>query len=246
MILIVSGHSCQLKIVNPLTEKSERARLVAEKTHFIDTVFLQLPGINNEKSYKGAFWASELMLRTGDQAKKNLKYALTHFSIYSEDFKRSILQHIFTLYPTDFVRQTDSLILLELNEKRFAMMANYLIRQNIGSSENYIETMKQRFTDWEKNPILCGFATEHSTQLAISKGQIEDLVAFRKANKEPTIFVFVNKNRDLPGVAMIQNEQGEFLKENNDTLRIRLLACSITNLSGYLTNGNTPEGVFSM
>jgi len=246
ILLVILGCTSQPKILNTFTTKAERNRFVTEKTQFIDTVFLHSPALNNEKQYQGAFWATELMLLKNGKAKSNLKYALAHFSGYSENFRRSILQNIYTLYPSEFGSETDSLIALEHNEKLFAMMANYLIRNNNGSSDKYIKVMKVQFPDWQNNSILSGFTIEHSAQPQLSKDLINELIAYRKTKKEPTIFVFIHKDRDIPGEAIIQNEKGEFLKDKNDTLKIRLLARSITNMSGYLTNGNTPQGVLSL
>ena len=231
---------------NIFITKAERNRFVTEKGQFIDSVFLLNPNRNNEKNYQSAFWASELMLKKSTIAKQKLKYALTNFAIFSDNFKRSILQNIYTLYPSEFVAEMDSLVDLEHNKKRFAMIANYLIRQNQGSKQKYFQKLKRHFPDWEGNALLSGFVIEHSEQSKLTSEQIHDLIAFRKAKKVATIFVFVQQNRDLPGVAMIMDNNGDFLKDKNDTLKIKLLARSITNLSGYLTNGNTPQGVFSV
>ena len=236
----------QVEAQNLFVTKAERNRFVSEKVCFIDSVFSQVPDQNNEKKYQSAFWASELMLRKSIIAKEKLKYVLTNFAIFSDNFKRLVLQNIYTLYPSEFVTEIDSLVDLEYNEKRFAMMTNYLIRQNQDSEQKYFRKLKKHFPDWEGNPILNGFAIEHSIHSPLTYKQLNDLVAFRKAKRAITIFVFVQKNRDIPGFAMILNRNGVFLKDKNDTLKIKLLARSITNLPGYLTNGNTPQGVFSV
>jgi hypothetical protein len=236
----------QAEAQNLFVTKAERNRFVKEKVQFIDSVFSKVPDQNNEKKYQSAFWASELMLRKSTIGKEKLKYALKNFAGFSDSFKRSVLQNIFTLYPSKFVTEIDSLLDLEYNEKRFAMMSTYLIQQNPGSELNYFEKLKEHFPDWEGNAIFNGFAIEYSVQTILKNKQLDDLIAFRKAKRAATIFVFVQKNRDIPGIAMILNSDGNFLKDKNDTLKIRLLARSITNLPGYLTNGNTPQGVFSV
>ena len=238
--------SCQSKPSDPFTKKTERDRFVKEKTLFIDSVFLNLPDTANEKMFSGAFWASELMLRKSEKAMPILKYALNHFSLYSESFRRSLLQHIYTLYPESFHVEIDSLLVSEQNEKFFTMMASYLIKGSYGTPEKYLVMMKERFPDYQNNPILSGFVLENSDQKGVSKMMMDDLISFRKTKSEACVIVKVSKNRDLPGVAIILNRDGNFLKENGDILKIRMLARSITNLPGYLTNGNTPQGVLSM
>jgi len=247
LCLIFSLICCyQTEAQNHFVTKAERERFVTDKVRFIDSVFSQTPDRKNEAKYQSAFWASELMLRKSIVAEEKLKYTLINFNRFSDNFKQSVLQHIFTLYPTEFVNEIDSLIELERYEKRFVVMSNYLIRQNQGSERTYFEKLRKRFPDWKNNPILNGFAIEHSEQPTLTNKQLNDLTTFRKTKREATIFVFVQKNRDLPGIAMILDNKGNFLREENDTLKIRLLARSITYLPEYITNGNTPQGVFSV
>jgi len=239
-------YSCQPKVVDSFTTKAERERFVTEKTHFIDSVFSELPNPKNEKKYRNAFWASELMLIKSKKGQENISYAFNHFSGFSDSFKISLLQHIFTLYQNEFVSEMDSLISQEPDEKRFAIMANYLIRQDKLKKEIYLKLMYQKFTNWKENPILMAFYIDHSDNEILCKAKIDDLIKFRRNSNEASFYVFVHKNRDFPAELLIQNSKGEILKENGDTLRFKLLARSITNLSEYISNGNTPEGVYSV
>ncbi len=246
LLILGLGLFCQTKEENQFVKKNERSNFVKQKTAFIDSVFRQLPDSKNEKAYMSAFWATELMLRKSEKAKSNLNYALRNFSLFSDNFKRLILQNTYSLYPVEFVHEIDSLQNTEQNDKRFCIMSNYLIRENSVEIGKCIENMKHRFPAWNENPILTAFVIEHSYQQPLTNKQIEELITFRKAKKEATIFIFLKKDRDIPGIAMILDGNGNFLKVKNDTLKIRLLARSITNISGYITNGNTPTGVYSV
>lgn len=54
-------------------------------------------------------------------------------------------------------------------------------------------------------------------------------------------------DRDYKGIAIIRKPDGKFLRNADGTIfNIPQLARSITNLPTYLTNGNTPQGIFSM
>jgi hypothetical protein len=58
---------------------------------------------------------------------------------------------------------------------------------------------------------------------------------------------FQSTNRDEPGYLMIRNAKGKWrTDENNVPLKFPQLARSITNLPYYLTNGNTPQGLFKI
>lgn len=238
--------SCKKLITNSFTQKHERERFIIEKTHFIDSVFQYLPDSKNENKYQSAFWASELMLTKSVRDSANLSFACKHFTEYSDNFKRSLLQHIYTLYPYGFKKQLDSLIRLEQDAKRFAIMANYLIRIDARNIEFVTTLMIKNFKHWNENPILIAFSESQTTVQGLTKQQIDDLLTFSSKSKEASFFVFVNKNRDIPGYLIIQKKEGEVIVENGDTLKFRLLARSITNLPEYITNGNTPQGVYAV
>lgn len=246
LLTLILVCSCQPKVVDSFTTKAERARFVYKKTHFIDSVFSLLPNPKNEKEYQSAFWASELMMIKSLKAQESIKFGFNHFSSFSENFKRSLLQHVFTLYPKGFVHEIDSLILQDPDEKRFVMMANYLIRDDETRVEMLLKLMPEKFSDWKENPILMAFNINHTKNESLTKAKIDELIKFRSNSKEASFFVFVYKNRDIPGELMIQSAKGKMLQENGDTLRFKLLARSITNLPEYITNGNTPQGVYSV
>jgi hypothetical protein len=135
---------------------------------------------------------------------------------------------------------------LEQDAKCFAIMANYLIRIDTRNIEFATTLMIKNFKHWNENPILIAFSESQTAVHGLTKLQIDDLLTFRSKSKEASFFVFVNKNRDIPGYLIVQKKNGEVIVENGDTLKFRLLARSITNLPEYITNGNTPQGVYSV
>lgn len=61
------------------------------------------------------------------------------------------------------------------------------------------------------------------------------------------MFSIQRKNRDYPGMVVIRNKEGNFVRDTgNKIFSVPQLARSMSNLPGYLTNGNTPEGIFKM
>jgi hypothetical protein len=106
--------------------------------------------------------------------------------------------------------------------------------------------MNVKFLNWSENPIMKAFSESHTNVNELTKSQIADLIAFRSNSKEASFFVFVHKNRDIPGYLIVQNKYGKILTEKGDTLKFRVLARSITNMPEYISNGNTPQGVYSI
>jgi len=61
------------------------------------------------------------------------------------------------------------------------------------------------------------------------------------------LFSFQRKNRNYPGIVMLRDRNGNFITDSNGMyFSVPQLARSINNLPGYITNGNTPEGIFRM
>jgi hypothetical protein len=62
------------------------------------------------------------------------------------------------------------------------------------------------------------------------------------------VFSFQRKNRDYPGLVLVRKADGSFVRDSSSgfPFAVPQLARSINNLPGYITNGNTPEGIFRM
>jgi hypothetical protein len=64
---------------------------------------------------------------------------------------------------------------------------------------------------------------------------------------EIILYSFQRKNRDFAGVAILRNKEGKFIRDStNKIFNVSQLARSLSNLPGYITNGNTPQGIFRM
>lgn len=76
---------------------------------------------------------------------------------------------------------------------------------------------------------------------------LADLLSDSFLSNEIVLFSFQRKNRNYPGLAMVRTKSEIFLKdETGEFFSIPQLGRSISNMPGYLTNGNTPQGIFKM
>ena len=61
------------------------------------------------------------------------------------------------------------------------------------------------------------------------------------------VYSFQRKNRNYPGLVMVRSKDGKFIKNAaGKYFFVPQLARSCTNMPGYLTNGNTPQGIFKI
>ena len=76
---------------------------------------------------------------------------------------------------------------------------------------------------------------------------LSSLFAYQKKIGRQMIYSFQRWNRNYPGLAVIQNEDGTFARDSLRRLLVfRQLARSASNLPYFLTSGNTPQGIYSV
>jgi hypothetical protein len=61
------------------------------------------------------------------------------------------------------------------------------------------------------------------------------------------VFSLQRKNRNYPGIVIVRDSMGNFILDSvGNEFNVPQLARSITNMPGYITNGNTPQGIFKL
>lgn len=212
---------------------------------------LTLPlNIENEKHWMSAFWGMELILYKNSKSERALKQALNNYRNHTEEFNRAALEAAYTLYPREFIKQQDKILLQTKSAKHFAMAFNYLNRAN-PSVYNYYSFEKfaaKNFSDWKNNPILFMLHTKLLYEYKkINRPSLVDLLAHNFEENTYALFSLQRRNRDYPGLLIIRKLDGKFLRDDKGSIfNVSQLARAISNLPGYLTNGNTPQGIFSI
>ncbi len=76
---------------------------------------------------------------------------------------------------------------------------------------------------------------------------MKDILNHNFLEGKTIIYSLHRKNRTFPGITIIKKPNGEFVKtDSNAIFSVKQLALSVTNLPGYLSQGNTPQGIFSV
>jgi hypothetical protein len=82
---------------------------------------------------------------------------------------------------------------------------------------------------------------------AFTKKMISEILNKNFLPGQIVMYSFQRKNRDFPGMVLIRNASGNFITDSlGNYFHIPQLARSISNLPGYLSNGNTPQGIYKM
>ncbi len=211
---------------------------------------LQTPPENDstEVLWEKAFWGLEVSLFSPDSVFWKLKTAFNHYPKRSNSFQRSLWEAIYTLYPSQFEQEALRWLGQEDFPRTFAMLAVYL--HQIESSDrraNHIRAaLFRQFPEWKSNPILLSLYNYLKFK-PLRQSSIVELLAWQKTHGKKVIYSFQRLNRDFSGLVFVQNADGSLVKDSTGkVIMIQHLARSISNLPYFLTNGNAPQGVYSI
>ncbi len=223
-----------------LSKRSEfKSRLIH---HTIEFALSKNLSDSTESDWQGAFWAMGLARYRSQKTDVAMNQALADFDNRSDSFKRSLLEILYTLYEDEYITDIINISMRTTSNKLFAMCAIYLK----GYDNDLIARMVAKFPDWQSDPILYSLYQDLSGNV-YERPPLADLLRHDFSTKSPVVFSIQRPDRRYPGLLLIRLANGQFLKTENDSMfYIRQLALSSSNLPGYLANGNTPQGVFSM
>ncbi|MEO6820091.1 MAG: hypothetical protein ABI266_01385, partial [Ginsengibacter sp.] len=207
---------------------------------------------STESNWEDAFNAMEVFNYQSPFTFTKVRLAFDSIQIRSIDFQRSLIELAYTLYPKDFIPEAKSLLEKSINPKVFAMSGEYMIRQDrdSGTIQPIFRMLFEKFSDSVyKDPILNSLLHRlRPDNVNISKKEL--LASLLNKSFLPgkiVMYSFQRKNRDYPGMVIIRNAQGQIITDDKGVIfTVPQLARSISNLPYYLTNGNTPQGIYRM
>lgn len=213
---------------------------------------LQLSMKGNEIKWVSAFWAMELI-----RFKSDLTAAAIHTVLASpqQDFislQRAALEAAYALYGQEFKPKVTSVADSTRSAKVFAMATLYLLRGDTGKQncDACLARLQRRFPQWRSDPILWCLGEElrepRREQIKARPALIE-LLRHPLVGGKPVVFSIQRVNRDYTGLTVVRKPDGQFLRRADGSIfAIPHLARSLSNLPGYLTNGNAPQGILSI
>ncbi len=207
---------------------------------------------NTESKYESACLAASQFMIQSDIVKAGFDTLFLHYDSIEYSTKRALLEAVYGLYPTEYVSPVTALLLKETDPKLFAMQAVYIYRNDSSKqqSQRLLKQVKKNFLFADTLPVL------QSLQFYLANNQREkqttipplaSLFAYQKKIGRQMIYSFQRWNRDYPGIAVIQNEDGSFARDSSGYLQVfHQLARSASDLPYFITSGNTPQGIFSV
>ena len=176
--------------------------------------------------------------------------AVKNISARSDVFKKALLELINAEYPNKYAAQIKIIFKNTTGDvKLMAMAANYILPATTNAER---KLMLQQATAMLAKDAENAILYEVSEQIKNydKKNITPSLKTFFNKNYLPGQVVVISiqrKNRNYPGLALVRNSDGNFIKKPDENFfSIGQLARSAGNMPGYITNGNTPQGIFRM
>jgi hypothetical protein len=258
LAIIYSSHNSEAQdnLYTSYTTATSRTKLYQNLTANSINKNLSLPltGFTEEK-WEEAFWALQLLQYKSPWIDDKVAKAFDSIEFRSSYFQKALMELAYANYPANFIAQTNYLLEKTTDPKVFTLCSEYILR--LDNDNNKIRQLQQEVkvkfdSSYNENPILntllarLSGLTHPAPQLMDSKYFI-DILNKNFLPGQVIMYSFQRKNRNYPGLVVIRNKQGTFLRDSNGLVfNLPQLARSITNLPSYLSNGNTPQGIFLM
>jgi hypothetical protein len=203
----------------------------------------------NDENWQSAFYNIGLIQYKTPLVSKKMDDAAKALSQQTVDFQKAFVNLINSNYPKKYNNQIQLIFSTTTDSKLMAMAANYLLQTaSLAEKKVMQQTILQKMTSLPQDDILQ--ALNKQLQIAINGSKMPSLKTFFAKDYlqgEVIVFSFQRKDRNYAGMAMVRNAKGEFLKnKTGNYFKIGQLARSNSNMPGYISNGNTPQGIFKM
>ncbi|MGH2643756.1 MAG: hypothetical protein ACRDE2_07410, partial [Chitinophagaceae bacterium] len=219
------------------------------KWSILNNIKESLPNADNQYDFQSAFWPMELILYKTPYIQERLAYAFSKADSCTSDFQRGLVEVSYTNWPNTFRKQVTSLMKHTDSPKVFAICAEYLWRGGKYPEEkNKILTlMDQKFSALKDNPVLMMLKQRLTVSGDPVLPPLADIFSEQFAPGLTVIYSFQRQDRDYPGLVIVRKPDGSFVRDSSGKIfSVSQLARSITDLPFYLTNGNTPQGIYRM
>jgi hypothetical protein len=210
---------------------------------------------STEENWEDAFSAMELIYYKQPWTNFKLKTAADSLARRSIEFQRSYIELLYATGQTAYSKQIDEVFKTTVNGKILAMCAEYLLLADTSVSIiNYVTKIVNKRLSQVTHDNDFVVAVNLSKRMADAYHTKKMAAAFFKPlfkkdylKGNTVVYSIQRKNRDYPGMVVIKDTAGNFVKDSSGQIfTLSQLARSLSNMPYYLTNGNTPQGIYRM
>jgi hypothetical protein len=189
--------------------------------------------------WMGAYWAMELMLYHPAGYEQLIPSQIAMLPKTGPGFQRAFMEMLYTLYLNRYSAELKVILPQLKSDKVKAMVLEYLSvpGTTLHHSADPIFTRSSYYP-------LYQYQRSKTEQALPSRN---DFLHSSFLPGQTVLCSFQSTDRNKPGYLMFRLTDGTWMKnEQGEELRFPQLARSISNLPFYLTNGNTPQGLYKV
>ena len=249
----VTGQTARENIYSSFALFSKRTQLQKElREQTIGATFAMPLDSDNEHKFESACLAISQFQFRGDDIKDGLGRMLNQYDELQYDTRRALLEAVYAVYPHQFQEEIEKVMGTETYPKLFAMCAAYRFRADpsVENSNAIKISMVEQFPHYDSLDLLLELEKYLNHSLQQKKNAtppLKDLVEYYRNSGRKVIYSFQRWNRDYPGMAIVQQANGQLMRHPDGRLMIfEQLARSASDLPYFITNGSTPQGIYSI
>lgn len=206
-----------------------------------------------EHQFEDACLSVTQFLIRNEEVENGFRKMFEGYNRLQPPLRQAFLSAVYATYPDKYTEQIKQALAIESNPKNYAIGTVYLYR-NDGSTDNVRKLIAQTNAKFgivsDTLPILIElkkYMNRYAGQRLQPTPDINQLFVYQRLYGRKTVYSFQRWNRDYNGIAILQNADGSFAKdENGNVLMVEQLARSGSNLPYFITNGSTPQGIYSI
>jgi hypothetical protein len=181
-----------------------------------------------------------------DTARPLLLEALPTLGQRDAETQRALLTAAHTLYPAEAAPLIWPLLPQLTASKPFAIAAYTLLQADPGAAERLRAIVLQQFPNWADDARLTALVLRLRPSAA-AQPPLPELLAAPLRPGFAAIVSLQRPGRQQMGLALVRAADGRFVRDAAGQLFTSpQLALARTGLPGTITNGNTPQGVFTV
>jgi hypothetical protein len=179
---------------------------------------------------------------------KRIRYAFKLIDSQSVNFQLTFFESVYSLYPKEFTNKMKDVFNHTNNSKVFAISAEYLYRAKAINPCEIKEATLKFNTNYEHDLTLKMLVvSKQNNEVKNWNKMLQDIFSKKFLRGNTVVYTIQRKNRDYIGITIIRDSKGNFIEDSSkNIIAIPQFARSLSNLPFYLTNGNTPQGIFKM
>jgi len=205
---------------------------------------------DSEEGYLSACWAVEQFLFDGPEVRAGFGRLFAGYDSLQWDTRLALLEAVYAVEPERYRREAAAVFDKEQDPKLFSLAAVYLYRAD--TSVAHIDSLKiamvERFPGYDTVAVLrelMNYLSYDGAERRSPTPSVPEL--FMGVPGEKVIYSFQRWDRDYPGLAVVRYADGHFARNADGRLLVfEQLARSGPGVPYFLTNGNTPQGVYSI